>query len=53
LQREGVEKFDSNENGIVEWSEFFPELRSATSRAAQRIARGGIQQVPEATKLAK
>jgi hypothetical protein len=48
LQRDPISKFDTNGNGIVEWTEFMPHLQTSCDRAAKSV---GVHQVPEATQL--
>lgn len=42
---------DTNRDGVVAWSEFFPILRQATTDAGTKVPREKIQQVPEANVL--
>ncbi len=51
LQKDAVAKFDANRNGLVEWTEFFPHLRTSCERAGLAVSNGKIRQVPEATQL--
>ena len=52
LMRNVEADFDFNQNGVTEWSEFFPYLREGTFVAGQRVPRGKVRQIPEAYKLA-
>jgi hypothetical protein len=51
LQKENVARFDTNQNRLVEWSEFFPALQKATEDAGQRASLGKVRQSPEASSL--
>jgi hypothetical protein len=53
LQKDKSSRFDTNNNRLVEWSEFFPVLQKTTEDAGQRATRGKIRQSPEATQLAQ
>ncbi len=45
-----IDRIDTDQDGIAEWSEYFPHLASATVEASQR---GGFYQNPAAFKLAQ
>jgi hypothetical protein len=51
LQKDPVSKFDSNHNGLVEWSEFFPYLQTSCDAAGKSVSKGKISQVPSSTQL--
>ena len=51
LQKDKAATFDTNRNGLVEWSEFFSSLEKTCDRAGTVITKGRIRQIPEATKL--
>lgn len=53
LQKDKAVRFDTNKNGLAEWSEFFPNLQSSCERACTVNSKGQIRQVPEATRLAQ
>jgi hypothetical protein len=48
LQHQTVAKFDANNNGVVEWTEFFPHMQTSCERAGKAV---GVRQVPEAAQL--
>jgi hypothetical protein len=51
LQKEKAARFDANRNGLVEWSEFFTQLRSTCDRTGMALSKGRMHQAPEANKL--
>ncbi len=53
LQKDKAVKFDTNKNGLAEWSEVFPSLQSSCERACTVNNKGQIRQVPEATRLGR
>jgi hypothetical protein len=53
MQKEKAARFDANRNGLVEWTEFFAQLRSTCDRNGTVLSKGQMHQAPEASQLAK
>jgi hypothetical protein len=50
--KEKLSKFDTNRNGVAEWSEAFANLQARCDRSCVALCQGKTHQYPEAFKLA-